>query len=128
MQILLVDTQPHVVQWLTGFLPFVTGFALVNPMQITHVSKVATAIRTVGDKDFDLLFLRHDLQQEPKNGANVRDFLIKNPEINPAMQIICHGVNVVNDPWNAAELAKHGRLARWYPIGLEPGWRFAGRL
>ena len=127
MKVLIVDNQPHVIQWLTHFLPFLTGLSAVNPVEIRTIEKLSRAVKELGDKQYDVLFLRHDLGQEPKSGSEVRDFLIKNPEVNPGMLIICHGLNEVNDPKNARQLTVAGRLARWFPIAIMPSWQFDGR-
>jgi len=124
MRVLIIDTRRNYVQWLQGFLSFTTGLSALNPVEVEVTEKVSRGIKALMNKEYDLLFLRHDLDQEPKNGSDVREFLKKHPDVNPGMMIVCHGVNAVSDHKNAAQLTTAGRLARWFPIGLLPAWKW----
>lgn len=123
MRVLIVDTDTRYVEWLMAFLRTIHGLGGLAPLQVDAIRSVKKAIRILDATEFDLLFLRHDLYQEPENGATIRDFLLKHPDVNPKMQVVCFGMNDVNDPYNAALLASSGRPASWLPFGLVDHWQ-----
>jgi hypothetical protein len=122
--VLIVDTDKRYVSWLTQWLRTIHDLGGLVTVDVTGIARVKKAIQLLDAQEFDLLCLRHDLYQEPDNGSNIRDFLLKNPDVNRKMVILCHGMNEVNDPYNAAQLAASGRPAQWLPFGLVESWRF----
>jgi hypothetical protein len=77
---------------------------------------VDEAIRWLGRRHYDLLYLDHDLGTDPAVGRDVARWLAAHPDVLPRLSIVVHSVNVVSAPKILADLAAGGRLAEWVPF------------
>mgnify|MGYP001593593680 CR=1 FL=1 len=76
------------------------------------------AIRLLSrEKEWDVLFLDHDLGREPKSGRNVTLWLCEQPRAHQKdVYTLVHSVNVVSGPKIEREMLAAGRPCRWLPF------------
>lgn len=71
------------------------------------------------EKEWDILFLDHDLGKEPKAGRNVSLWLCAQPrEHQKDLYVLVHSVNVVSGPKIEREVMAAGRPCRWLPFTI----------
>lgn len=107
MRVLVVAANAVRIEW------FRATFAL-EECDVT--GDVDEAIRWLMNRNYDALFLDHDLGTEPKVGRDVAKFLAEHPSVQPRLAIIVHSMNVVSAPKIVRDLAEGGRHAMWVPF------------
>lgn len=77
---------------------------------------VDEAQRWLLTREYDALFLDHDLGTEPKVGRDVAKFLAAHPSVQPRLAITVHSMNIVSAPKIIRDLAEGERHAMWVPF------------
>ena len=86
--------------------------------ELVFTSDPDEAIRLLQrEKEWDVMFLDHDLGKEPRAGRNVTQWLCEQPrEIQQDLYVLVHSVNVVSGPKIEREVTEAGRYCRWLPF------------
>ena len=105
MRVLVVEDEDYRKEWFRKQYP--------EAIIVTHPDK---AIAALLERQWDLLYLDHDLGLEPRNGRDVAKWLVRERLAQPDIRIVVHSVNVVSGPKIERELREGGRRAEWRPF------------
>lgn len=103
-RVLLVEDSEERVAW----------FRQRFPEHLDVTASVDEAIQRLQERQYDLLFLDHDLGTEPRVGRDVAQWLIAHPENNPNLFTIVHSVNHVSGPKIVQDLRDQAKRPVWW--------------
>lgn len=87
-------------------------------LDIDMTDSVDEAIRWLGENEYDILFLDHDLRDNDRPGWLVAKHLIANPTLQPKMKTIVHSMNSVSAKKIYERLLEAGREVWQIPYSV----------